>query len=667
MTLNNHSIGMIGAGGERILALGIDAGGSYTDAVVMDVRTKEIIAKMKSRTTHDDMIVGMRNAMNGLILKRSFNPKDIKYVGLSTTLATNSILESKGGKVGLITIGWTPEREALMEPLKEFFVAGGHDVKGKSISGLDESALIDAAKELEKVADNIVLSAKFSCIYDSHERRAKQILADKVGIPVIATYELSRDIGVYERANTAILNGMLLPVINDFIMGVLSLLSRYGVDAHVMMMKGDGTMMRIETARLRPVETIMSGPAASIVGGLALSGCSDGIVIDIGSTSTDVACIRDGMPPLSKKGVTVLGKGTHVRTIDAHTIALGGDSHISVTADGEVALGPRRSAPLAMSSAAYPSLKKRMKSDGDVTYLIPHKDRTRTLTPSETKVLSYVKDNAPCRVSDITAEYPLMYTLPSVIDSLLAAGSVIFTSLTPTDLMVAAGRFETGDREASEIGLDIFSRNTGITDEQLILKVMDRAVMSAGSAILEKIMADETGSKDIDKVSRRLIDASVGKDRFTAIDTNFRLRLPIIGLGGPAAAYLTSLRNRLDAEVVIPENHDIGNAVGTLRSRVSETSYATLIPSKEGGYEIRSSFSQMIKAMRFDDAVRQAVEMTSSDAVGNIRKQGGIDINVHTETENADPKEFDDIENVVRVSARATGDLMEHIVGFRYV
>jgi N-methylhydantoinase A/oxoprolinase/acetone carboxylase beta subunit len=280
-------------------------------------------------------------------------------------------------------------------------------------------------------------------------------------------------------------------------------------------------MMRIETAKLRPVETIMSGPAASIVGGLALSGRSEGMVIDIGSTSTDVACVRDGMPPLGKKGVTILGKATHVRTMDVHTIALGGDSHISMDESGNISLGPRRSVPLVTSSVTYPSLKDRMRRDGSVTYLIPHKDKTRTLTPSEMKVLAHVKENAPCRVSDIADAYPLMYTLPTVIDSLLAAGSLIFTSLTPTDLMVLTGRFETGDKEASKIGLSIFSRNAGITDEQLILKVMDRAVMNSGSAILEKVIADETGITEIDAVSRRLIDASVGKDAFGTIDARF--------------------------------------------------------------------------------------------------------------------------------------------------
>ena len=657
---------MIGAGGERVLALGIDAGGSYTDAVVMDVRSKEIIAKMKSRTTHDDMIVGMMDAMNGLILKRRFNPKDIKFVGLSTTLATNSILESKGGKVGLITIGWEPEPDILMEPVKAFSVRGGHNVKGKVSEAMDENALIAAAKELETISDNIVLAAKFSYLNDGQERRAKQILSEKISIPVIATYELSRDIGMYERTNTAILNGMLLPVINDFILGVLSLLSRYGIKAHVMMMKGDGTMMNIDTAKLRPVETIMSGPAASIVGGLALSGCKDGMIVDIGSTSTDIACITDGMPPVSKSGVTVLGKKTHVRTMDAHTIALGGDSHIKMDNDGNVTLGPSRSVPLATSSLSYPALKERMRKDGHVTYLIPHKRKTRALSGSEEEILRYVGENAPCKVSDIAAAYPTMYTLPSVIESLSSAGSVVFTSLTPTDLMVITGRFDTGDREASELGLEIFSRNAGMSEEQVILKVMDRAVINSGRAILEKVLMDETGVKEFGPASERFMDAAVGKSPFNLADTKIKLNIPIIGLGGPASAFLSSLRARMGTEVIVPEHHDIGNAVGTVRSKMSETSYALIIPAADGGYEIRSSFRPKMKIMHHGEAMKTAIEYASEDARKNIEKQGGIDITIHTETEPVDPREMDDIKNIIKVSARATGDPMEYIVGFRY-
>jgi len=260
-----------------------------------------------------------------------------------------------------------------------------------------------------------------------------------------------------------------------------------------------------------------------------------------------------------------------------------------------------------------------------------------------------------------------MYTLPSIIDSLVTAGSVIYTSLTPTDLMVITGRFKTGDKEASEIGLNIFSRKAEMTDDQFILKVMDQAVVNSGRAILEKMITDETGSAEFNLNTKRLIDASVGRNVLGTLDTNLNLNMPIIGLGGPAAAYLSSLKMRLNTNVIIPENHEIGNAMGTVRSKISETSYAMIFPSKDGGYEIRSSFGRTVNSMHFDDAVVRAKESASSDAVGRIEKQGGTEIHVHTETDEVDPKDVEDIENVVRISARATGDPMGYIVGFKYL
>jgi N-methylhydantoinase A/oxoprolinase/acetone carboxylase beta subunit len=340
-----------------------------------------------------------------------------------------------------------------------------------------------------------------------------------------------------------------------------------------MMMKGDGTMMNIDTAKMRPVETIMSGPAASIVGGLALSGCMNGMIVDIGSTSTDIACIKNGMPPISKRGAVVLGKKTHVRTMDAHTIALGGDSHIGMDKDGNVKLGPSRSVPLATSSLIYPVLKDRMRKDDHFTYLIPHKKKARALSSNEEKVLDFVKANAPCKVSDISDEYPIMYTLPTVIEKLAASGNIVFTSLTPTDLMVITGRFDMGDAEASELGLEILSRKEEMSKDQVILKVMDQAVVNSGRAILEKVMIDEIGVKEFGKDSKRMMDAAVGKNGFGLVDMNLKLNVPIVGLGGPANAFLSSLRTRLDTEVIVPENHDIGNAIGTVRSKISETSH----------------------------------------------------------------------------------------------
>lgn len=655
---------MIGKGGNRVLSLSLDSGGSYTDAVVMDILTKDVIAKVKSRTTHDDMIVGMMEAMDELILQRTFNPNEIKFVGLSTTLATNSILENKGGKVGLIRIGWNPLPDSLLPVIKDGYIDGGHDSKGEAVAGISNSTLIAMAKDMESVADCIVLSSKFACLKDSHERLAKQALFGQVKIPVIAAYELSSEMGVHERTNTAILNGMLLPVIDEFVQGVSSLLSRYKIDARMMMMRGDGTVMKIETAKMRPVETIMSGPAASVVGGQALSGRDTCVVVDVGSTSTDIAVLKNGLPPISKDGAVVLGKKTHVKNMDVHTIALGGDSHVQYTNEDGMTIGPKRAVPLATSSVKYPELLERLKMGKQASYVIPHKLKTKALTENEETILDWITENAPCTLEEIYEAFPKMYTVKMVIDSLMTMGSAIMTGLTPTDLMVIRGNFDTGNKEASELGLSIESSKAGMTREQYMLKIMNRVAAMAGRAILEKILLDETGRTTFDVNTSRLLDAAVGKGNMDVLSVNMALDMPIVGLGGPARIFLSALSERLGTEVIIPPHFDVGNAMGTVHSKVADTSYVTIVPSPEGGYDLRSSFQSAARSMYIDDAIDSAVKAASEHSSSNVEKAGGVNIAVNVDMIPVDPKEADGMKDVLRIRARAAGDPLGHLVGY---
>jgi len=654
---------MIGEAGKRVLSLSLDSGGSYTDAVVMDIITKEIVAKIKSKTTHDDIIVGMKEVIDRLLLQRTFNPSDIKFVGLSTTLATNSILESKGGKVGLIRIGWEPYPDMLLPTVKEGSINGGHNQKGEAVDGISDPALIAMAKDMEAVSDCIVISSKFACLKDSHERLAKQALEGQIKIPVIAAYELSSEIGVHERTNTAILNGMLLPVIDEFIQSVTSLLSRYRIDARIMMMRGDGTLMKIEQARTRPVETIMSGPAASVVGGQALSGKDTCVVVDIGSTSTDIAILRNGLPPISKAGATILGKGTHVKNMDVRTIALGGDSHIRYSEKGGMTIGPNRAVPLATAAAKYPVLLEKLKHGKESSFVVPHKLKTRTLTSNETAVLEWVKENAPCTVSEIQKAFPLMHTMKMVMESLMTTGSLIMTGLTPTDLMVIRGDFDTGLRDASVRGLSIEAAGAGMMPEQYMLKIMNSVAAMAGRAIIEKILSDETGSTEFDKNTSRLMDAASGKGDMEVLNVKMGIDMPIVGLGGPAKIFLTALGPRLGTEVIIPENFDVGNAMGTVHSKIAHASDVMIFSSEEGGYELRSSFENTVRSMYIDEAIDNAVRLSSEHSASNVERSGGINISVNVdriEIDTADSEEH----GLLRIRARATGDPLGYIVGY---
>ncbi|MDR2866643.1 MAG: hydantoinase/oxoprolinase family protein, partial [Methanomassiliicoccaceae archaeon] len=546
---------MIGRQGSRSLSLGIDAGGSYTDAVIMDMNERCIVSRAKARTTHEDLMTGMSDAMISLISTRSFNPKDIRFTGLSTTLATNSILEGKGGRVGLIGIGWAPEKDWTFDTVHSAFVNGGHDVRGHPLSPLDADGVIKAAKLMSGAADSMVISSKFSCFNPIHECEARAVIREELDIPVIAAHELSTDLGIYERTNTAVLNAMLLPVINDFLKDVTIMLSSFKIKSRVMVMKGDGTMMDIGSAKLRPVETIMSGPAASAVGGRFLSGMDTCFVVDMGSTSTDIAYLRKGLPPVSREGATVGERRTHVHAMDAYTIALGGDSHILVDDAGKMRIGPRRAVPLSAAAHEHPDLLRKMKRMRRSSFIIMHMPRASSLSENGSTVLRWVRENAPCTLEEIMDAHPEMHTCKSVVQELTDRGNLILTGLTPTDILLTRNLFDRGDRMAAKEGIHIEAMRMNMSSEQFSMKVMDRIIVTVGKAVLTKAVSDHTGDRTVTKNMSKITEAMMGGSFMDVVDVAAKLSIPIVGLGSPAGAFLHALEHRLSAEVILPHDH----------------------------------------------------------------------------------------------------------------
>ena len=650
--------------GSRALSLGIDAGGSYTDAAVMDGSERCVIARAKTRTTHEDLMIGMGNVMRSLIAQRSFNPRDIKFTGLSTTLATNSILEGKGGRVGLIGIGWSPEEEWSFDVVSSSFINGGHDVRGHELSPLDVTELIRSAKKMAGQIDSMVISSKFSCFNPVHENEARSMIRNELNIPVIAAHELSTDLGIYERTNTAVFNGMLLPVINDFLNDTEIMLSSFKISSRVMVMKGDGTMMGIDAAKVRPVETIMSGPAASAVGGRFLSGMDTCVVVDIGSTSTDIAFLRNGLPPVNKDGASVGDHRTHVHAMDAYTIALGGDSHVFVDTTGKMNIGPRRAVPLSTVSLEYPDLPDKMRIMKRSSFIIPHMSRTSYLSPHSSAILKWVRDNAPCTQDEITEAHPRMYTCKSVIADLMKRGNIILTGLTPTDVLLARNRLNMGDKAAAKEGLHIEAFKMNMTAEQFGIKVIDRIIVMIGRSILTKAMIDQTGDDTTNTNLLKMTETAVGGGYMDVLNISAELSVPIVGLGGPAGVFLPALEQRLHTSVILPYDHDVGNAIGTVCSKVSESASVQIRATKEEVYVIVSSFEAPIRIPKLQDAMEKAKAMVIDHALNKAVKAGGVNVTVDVEIDNSNfSNHADAFVDWIEVRAKATGDPMGRTFG----
>ena len=355
------------------VGLGIDTGGTYTDAVLVDLDTGEVLENTKALTTRHDLSIGIREAVERVVARRKeVHPHPaIDLVGLSTTLATNAIAEGYGGRVCLILIGYDQallkkhgfENEFLTQNIDH--IAGGYDLRGSESATLDEEAVRNVVLKNKDHVESFAVSCFFGSRNPSHEIRVREIIEEMCGLPVTCGHDLTTKLNSVLRARTVAINASLIPLLRSLIVSVQNTLSSLSVSAPLLVVKGDGSLMKADVAVKRPVETILSGPAASIVGAHRLSGMTDCWVVDIGGTTTDIGKLTGGRIDLNAAGSTIADKRTMVESADIHTVGLGGDSQVQWVNGGEIKLGPRRVVPLCLLAETYPVILDKLRHPSD--------------------------------------------------------------------------------------------------------------------------------------------------------------------------------------------------------------------------------------------------------------------------------------------------------------
>jgi N-methylhydantoinase A/oxoprolinase/acetone carboxylase beta subunit len=245
------------------IGLGIDAGGTFTDAVLYDLTARRVLAKAKSLTTYNDLVIGIRGSLEQL-------PSDllshVEVTSLSTTLATNALVQDCGLKVGLIALSpfdWFLEEIGHTPAIR---VPGAMDILGEVQEALDEEAAADAVHHLLDVDScaALVISGYGAVHNPEQVNRVREIAESLTDAPIVCAHELSRRLNAVQGSRTAIANARLLPVISQLIASVRGALADFGLPPKLMVVKGDGTPVDEHVARRRPIETILSGPAASV-------------------------------------------------------------------------------------------------------------------------------------------------------------------------------------------------------------------------------------------------------------------------------------------------------------------------------------------------------------------------------------------------------------------
>lgn len=342
--------------------IGMDIGGTNTDAVLVDEQSN-IICAVKSTTT-GDISLGFGAALNALFKQSAIKPEQIKGVFLGTTHATNAILQKKDlFRVGVIRIaGQKPEalpvayawpgelKDAVLGGVET--ISGGFDCNGKTITDLDIEEAREAIQSLlEKAVDSIAIIGVFSPINGYQEQVVSDLIKEMAGpdFPLSLSYEIG-GIGFIERENSTILNAALKQVMQKGFYSLQATCEKLGLTCSLMITQNDGSLIEIERAINYPVLTISAGPTNSFIGGVRLATVDNAIVVDIGGTSTDVGLVRKGFPVRSLNKSNIGGVSLNFPMPDVLSIALGGGSTVCFDAERPF-IGPNSVAKLLTSNA----------------------------------------------------------------------------------------------------------------------------------------------------------------------------------------------------------------------------------------------------------------------------------------------------------------------------
>ena len=622
-----------------MLGIGIDTGGTCTDAVIFDTKSREILSWAKTLTTKNDLKTGILNALRELDQELVHKAE---YIALSTTLATNACVEDKGGRAKLIFMGLDPRAVTMMQGSY-----GLPDVK--EIYFLDCKPEINAALSREPDWDKFRMDVRESFVnYDSvalvqinpqlnggaYERRAEEIIKEELGdIVCVRGYDLYQEVNAQKRGATALLNARLMPLVMDFFTSIEASMKEMGQDLNIYVMKSDGTVMSREYAMRRPVETLLCGPAASIRGALELTGIKDGLVVDMGGTTSDVALVRDGKP-ISSKGVRVGQWNTMVKGVDIDTFALGGDTGVLLR-DNEMVLDERRVIPISILAQDHPEVIKGLEeivrkffsfplTEGLYLILMKEPQDLSAYNAKEQEVIRHLKDG-PLSYLQLSQRMGISHRFFN-LRRLESEGIIMRSGVTPTDAMHLLGDYEAYSTEAAELGIRYLVTQTRMSEEKVARRIYDlvieRLMNNLTHIELRYQMGKDYRDEDM-KTVEKFTNMIFRNYRAGTLPEYIRPRLVsnsrLVGVGAPTAIFLRDTAELMETTQETSEYSKVANAVGAAAGDIV-TEYTVVI--RVAGEEYVMSGGDETKVFEsYLEAVEEAEKLAIAKAEEKARMQ----------------------------------------------
>ena len=658
------------------IGLGIDTGGTYTDAVLYEISEKKILFTAKALTTKEDLSVGITNVLDAL-------PGEwinkIDFISLSTTLATNACVEDKGWRAKLIYLGLD---ENIIEkfgqpyglPAKEelYFLNGGVDMNGAIKEEPDWEVFRRDMPGFLSDADAVAIVELFGSLNPTSEKKAREYISSEFGIPAICGHELFTDLNALKRGASTILNARLIPIIEDFIEAIKKSLFERNIDVPLVIVRSDCTLMSETYTAVRPVDTLLCGPAASVLGGIALAQEQDSVVVDMGGTTTDIAIVEDGVPLKAKDGVSIGKWQTFVKAVQVDTIGLGGDSLIRFDRHDKLSLGPTRVMPLCIAASRWPQVKQRLNKLSEVEnvtsmpvheFICPVSGITDEWQYSKREIaLCEALQNGPLILGDAAkATGTDIYNLKT--DRLEREGIVIRAGLTPTDLMHVTGDFDKYSKDAAMLGAQIVAQSQNIGVDALVSQVYDHIKQTMYTTIVSGLLRKEYSKyksgglgKRLERLIRESWKRANAQQAGGSLDFKFSTQLALVGLGAPVHIFLPDVAKALGARCVIPEHAGVANALGAIIGNITASREVEIRPDYDAlgikGYFVMGATQSYHEEL--EDAADAAQKIAIMEAKREAKRRGAVgEIMVSTQT--VEDSSQEGICFGIKVTAKAVG------------
>lgn len=500
----------------RSVRMGIDVGGTHTKAVAIDNATHEIIGKSSVKTTHDDprgVAAGVVKSFENCLEENGISPDDVVFVAHSTTQATNALIEGDVATVGVIGMakggleGFLAKKQTRLDDIDL-----GNQKKIKivndfiNVKKMDHAVVENTINSMQQAGAQVLVSSMAFGVDDGGPEAEVYKVASEKGIPTTMASDITKLYGLTRRTRTAAINASILPKMLDTANSTEGSVREAGVHVPLMIMRGDGGVMEITEMKKRPVLTMLSGPAASVMGSLMYLRASNGVYFEVGGTTTNIGVIKNGRPAIDYS--IVGGHATYISSLDVRVLGVAGGSMVRANKQGVVDVGPR--------SAHIAGLDYAVFTDADKI----KGPKVEFFSPKQGDPDDYVR----IRLEDGSAV--------TITNS--CAANVLG--------LVKPEHFSYGNVESARKAMKALADYCGTIVEDIATQIMEKAYAKIEPVILE--LAEKY---------------KLEKDQIS-----------LVGVGGGAASLIVYFSNKMGVKYSIPENAEVISSIGVALSMVRD-------------------------------------------------------------------------------------------------